>query len=387
MSLMFRDELRRRGHDARLFASNAGSGDSTCRADYFCFGTHSRLQMLLQPANPSAFRQLRRALAEFQPDVVHVRTFFWQLSPLILPLLRGIPSLYHVVSYKPICPLGTKMLPDGRNCEAPAGAVCFHERCLSARTWLPMMIQQKLWSRWRNVFDLVVATSEVVRRRLRKEGIDVAAVISEAIPTRPIRPPLSSPPTVAYAGRLVREKGVDLLLRAFSIVLRQVPDASLLIAGEGPERERLIGLISDLNLVSNVRFLGHLSQSEMERQFSTAWVQVVPSRWEEPFGLVAAEAMMRGNAVVGSAVGALPEIIQDDKTGFLVSPGDSAGLARSITRLLNNRELAETMGRGGRKLALARFDLVAHMQKFITLYDGLRSRTRARRPSVLVRTA
>ena len=387
MSLMFREDLRGRGHDARLFASSAGSVDSECRADYLCFGTHSRLQMLLQPANPSAFRQLRRALADFQPDVVHVRTFLWQLSPLILPLLRDVPSLYHVVSYKPICPLGTKMLPDGRSCEAPAGAVCFHERCLPARTWLPMMIQQKLWRRWRNVFDLVVATSEAVRQRLRKEGIDVAAVISEAIPTRPIRPPLSSPPTVAYAGRLVREKGVDLLLRAFTIVLRQIPDANLLIAGEGPERERLRGLISELNLASSVRLLGHLSQAEMERHFSTAWAQAVPSRWEEPFGLVAAEAMMRGTAVVGSAVGALTEIIQDDRTGFLVSPGDSAALARPITRLLNDRELAETMGRNGRETALARFDKDTHIQKFITLYEELRQHRPTGRPaSVLLRT-
>jgi glycosyltransferase involved in cell wall biosynthesis len=233
----------------------------------------------------------------------------------------------------------------------------------------------------------VVATSEAVRQRLSREGIDVAAVISEAVPTRPIRPPLSSPPTVAYAGRLVREKGVDLLLRAFPIVLRQIPDANLLIAGEGPERERLRGLISELNLASSVRLLGHLSQSEMERHFSTAWVQAVPSRWEEPFGLVAAEAMMRGTAVVGSAAGALTEIIQDNRTGFLVSPGDSAALARTITRLLNDRELAETMGRNGRQTALARFDKVAHIQKFIALYEQLRQHRPTGRPgSVVLRT-
>jgi glycosyltransferase involved in cell wall biosynthesis len=379
MSLMFREDLRRRGHDARLFASNVHSVDVECRADYVCFGTHSRLQTLLQPANPSAFRQLRRVLADFRPDVVHVRTFLWQLSPLILPLLREVPSLYHVVSYKSICPVGTKLLPDGRSCESPAGAVCFHQRCLPARTWLPMIVQHRLWRRWCGAFDLVVATSEAVRQRLSREGIAAASVIPEAIPERPMRSPLSTPPTVAYAGRLVREKGVDVLLRAFAVVRQQIPEARLLIAGQGPERERLSGLVGELKLSSSVSLLGHLSQPEMERQISSAWVQAVPSRWEEPFGLVAAEAMMRGTAVVASAVGALTEIIQHDRSGFLVSPGDSAALAFLLSRLLKDRALAESMGRTARETALTKFDAGAHVEKFIKLYEELRHPRRERR--------
>ncbi len=370
-SLMFRKNLRQRGHDARLFASNACSGTSPCQADYLCFGSQSGLQMLLQPANPSAFRQLRRTLADFKPDVVHVRTFLWQLSPLILPLLRDVPSLYHVVSYKAICPLGTKMLPDGRDCEVPAGIVCYQNGCLPLRMWPAMMLQQNLWRRWRNVFDLVVATSEAVRQRLTQEGIGVAAVISEAIPRRAIRPPLSSPPTVAFAGRLVPEKGVDLLLRAFAVVVRQIPDARLLIAGDGPQRENLIRLTAEFNITSRVRFLGHLSQPEMERLFAAAWLQVVPSRWAEPFGLVAAEAMMRGTAVVAAAVGALTEFIREGDTGFLVSPGDSEALARPMLCLLADRELADMIGRNGHEAALERFDKTAYLEKFISLYEQL----------------
>jgi hypothetical protein len=175
ISLMFRENLRQRGHDARLFASNASFANRSDGADYRCFGTHSGLQMLLQPANPSAYRQLRRALADFKPDVVHVRTFLWQMSPLILPLLRHVPSLYHVVSYKAICPLGTKMLPDGRSCEVSAGPACFQNGCLPLRIWPLMMLQQKLCRRWGHVFNLVVATSEAVRQRLMQERSDSQA--------------------------------------------------------------------------------------------------------------------------------------------------------------------------------------------------------------------
>lgn len=86
-----RDGLRERGHDARLFAGSAQPTTGNA-ADYECFGTLSRFRSLLQTANPFAYVELKRVLAEFRPDVVHVRIFLTQLSPLILPLLRNIPS-------------------------------------------------------------------------------------------------------------------------------------------------------------------------------------------------------------------------------------------------------------------------------------------------------
>src|SRR5712692_8465621 len=106
--LDLRDALRARGHDVRLFASNAGQNGSCSLADYTCRGTTSRFRTLLQSGNPWAAMKLRRVLADFQPDIVQVEMFLTQLSPLILPLLRNVRSIYHVVWYRPICPLGTK---------------------------------------------------------------------------------------------------------------------------------------------------------------------------------------------------------------------------------------------------------------------------------------
>jgi len=225
-AVALRDGLRQRGHDARIFASSAGPPGASSVADYECLGTTSYLRTLLQTANPWAFRKLRRVLVEFQPDIVHVKIFLTQLSPLILPLLRDVPSLYHVVWYRPICPLGTKMLPDGTTCTVRAGAVCYYNHCLPLRDWLPLMAQMRLWRRWRGVFDLIVANSEAVKGRLIAEGIEPVEVIRSGVPIQPARPPLSSPPTVAFAGRLVREKGADLLVRAFSKIAAQIPAAT-----------------------------------------------------------------------------------------------------------------------------------------------------------------
>src|SRR5581483_3113158 len=111
-------------------------------------------------------------------------------------------------------------------------------------------------------------------------------------------------------------------------------DAQLLIAGEGPERQQLMSEIRRLQLTSSVTVLGHLSREEMERQFAGAWVQVVPSRWEEPFGLVAAEGSMRGTAVIASDTGGLAEIVRHNETGILFPPGNIAALSEAIYSLL-----------------------------------------------------
>lgn len=370
-TLALRTRLRQRGHDARLFTSGARPTAGASPADYECLGTTSRWRTLLQTANPWACVRLRRVLAEFQPDVVHVQMFLTQLSPLILPVLKEVPSLYHVVWYRPVCPLGTKMLPDGTACHVPAGAVCYRTRCLPLRDWVPLMVQMQLWRRWQNAFDLIVANSHAVKACLVAEGIGPVEVIWYGVPVRPLRPSLLSPPTVVFAGRLVREKGVDVLVRAFAAVVTHLSEARLLVVGEGPEREHLEKLITDLGLSSRVALLGHLPHEEAERVCATAWVQAVPSRWAEPFGIVAAEALMRGTAVVASNAGGLAEIVQDGQTGLLVPPGDVDALAAALLRLLRDRELAEQLGQAGRQSALVHFNEDACIEKFLAVYHRL----------------
>jgi glycosyltransferase involved in cell wall biosynthesis len=369
--LILRDGLRRRGYDVRYFASYAGCGRGRSAADYECFGTISRFQTLLQTANPWAFWTLRRVLADFQPDLVHVRMFLGQLSPLILLLLRNRPSLYHIALYEAICPLGTKMLPDGNPCRVPAGMACYDNRCLPLRAVLPQMLRMILWRRWRHAFNLIVANSEAVRRRFLAEFDQPVEVVLNGIPARSPRLPLSFPPTVAFAGRLIPEKGVTVLVRAFARVVKELPDAHLLLAGEGPERNRLEKLIATLKLSQSISLLGHLPHPELDHRFSTAWVQAVPSLWEEPFGIVAAESMMRGTAVVASNSGGLAEIVQDGRSGILVPPGDEAVLAEALLLLLRNRDLAEQMGRAGRETALTQFNETTFVDKFIRLYEKL----------------
>jgi glycosyltransferase involved in cell wall biosynthesis len=369
--LMLRDRLRERGHEVRVFASSARPGGGEGFADYECFGTTSRFRTLLQTANPWAHWRLRRVLAAFQPEVVHVLLHLTQLSPLILPLLRNVPSVFHAQWYRAVCPLGTKMFPDGQTCHVPWGTVCYHTHCLPLRDWVPLMVQMRLWRQWRQAFNRVVAVSTAVQRSLIAEGIAPVDVIWNGIPPQRSRPPLVSPPTAAFAGRFVREKGIDVLLRAFAKVVAAIPEARLVLVGDGPERLPLHRLIADLGLSTRVSIAGHLPRQELEQYLAKAWVQVVPSRWSEPFGLVAAEAMMRGTAVIASDTGGLMEIVQDGDTGFLVPPGDPEALATRLLQVLHDRDLAEHLGQAGRTMALACLSETTVVDRFVEVYQQL----------------
>jgi glycosyltransferase involved in cell wall biosynthesis len=239
------------------------------------------------------------------------------------------------------------------------------------RDWLPLMAQLHLWRRWRGVFDLVVADSHALRARLVAEGLGPVETVWPGVSDTPRQSPLDQAPTVAFSGRLVPEKGVAVLLRAFAAVSRELPDARLLLAGEGPQREEIRQLVAALDLGAHARLLGHLRPQDVERELGGAWVQAVPSLWEEPFGLVAAEAQMRGTAVVASRTGGLPEIVRDGETGLLVPPGDEQALTVALVRVLRDRAWAERLGRAGRARALARFGEAAWVDRYLELYRSL----------------
>jgi glycosyltransferase involved in cell wall biosynthesis len=368
---MLRAELRRRGHEVRVFTSRARSGSGPDFADDVCFGTTSRFRTLLQSFNPWAYLGLRRVLGRYRPDVVHVCMFLTQLSPTILPLLRDTPSLFYAVWYRPVCPTGTKLRPDGRECDVDWGRVCHASRCVPLRDWLPLMMQMNAWRRRQDSFDRVVANSNATAERLRDGGIEASDVVWPGVLPRPLGRPLSTVPTVVCAARLVREKGVDVLVDAFAELAGEFPDARLTVAGDGPERSALVRRVESRDLDGRVTFLGRVSPVELQRRFSGAWVQVVPSRWAEPFGMVAAEGMMRGCAVVATDAGGLREIVVDGDTGFLVPPGDVRALSRALRPLLRGPDLADRMGREGRDRALRKFGVEVQADRFLAIYRSL----------------
>lgn len=158
--------------------------------------------------------------------------------------------------------------------------------------------------------------------------------------------------TVLFIGRLSREKGVHVLLEAWANV--KTPQANLLVVGDGPERANLETLAAELNL-RNVKFTGFLPPDQQDSVWRSACVSVVPSIWQEPFGMVVFEAWSRGVAPIVSRIGGLQEIVTDSIDGRHVPPDDPRELASVIDDLLLNPEPRQLLARTGTENFDARF--------------------------------
>lgn len=368
-----RDGLRARGHDARLLASRARPEGAPWSADYACAGTLTALRTPLQALNPSARRTMRHAIREFRPDVVHVGLFLTQLSPSILEPMRGVPALHHLQWYRAICPLGTKRLPDGSRCEVPWGIACLRNGCLRVHDWMPLMLQRSLLERGRDVFHAFVAPSNRLKALVESAGISPIEVVPNAVsePTRVHTVNGIEPQTIGFAGRITAEKGVGVLVDAFEIVVTRQPLARLILVGDGPERPAIERRIQTSRLAERVEITGWLPWEEAEHRLARVAVQAVPSVWEEPFGLVAAEAMMRGTPVVASDIGGLGEVVRHGRTGMLVPPGDPEALAAALLTLLEDRETGRRLARAGEAVARERYALGPFVERMIEIYRRL----------------
>ncbi len=154
-------------------------------------------------------------------------------------------------------------------------------------------------------------------------------------------------PTILYMGRLVPKKGVHILIRAMSHVVKKYPDALLLIGGKGKMKTFLSSYASTLGLKENVRFLGYVPDSLLPNLYLSSNVFVLPSTTSESFGITLLEAMASGTPVIGSNVGGIPDVIHD--CGLIVEPGNPKKLSDAIITLLDDENLRKKLGKKGRK--------------------------------------
>jgi glycosyltransferase involved in cell wall biosynthesis len=377
--------MRSRGHEVALFSMADSRGEPTPYDRHFMPHTdfkqaggwfHKARLAAHAIYSREARRRIRAMIADFRPDVAHVRNIYHHLSPSILWELKKqkVPVVYHLNDFKVLC-ASYNLVLRGEACEACKGGKFWHalqEKCYpgwGARTTLVAEAYVHKWlGTYRKCVDCFLAPSQFVRDKFVEHGWDTAKfeVLPHFQPLKGIAERNAENAPLLYFGRLSPEKGVDDLLHA----MQRLPSLRLVIAGDGPERGRLQQLAVELGL-TNVEFAGNLRGAELEHAIANSRFTVLPSHAYETLGKTILESYAAARSVVATDWGSRRELVHVGQTGLLYRKGDVEELALAIQFLSSQPELAGKMGRAGREQVRQNYTPEAHYETLMGLYERL----------------
>ncbi|MGH9088889.1 MAG: glycosyltransferase family 4 protein [Acidimicrobiales bacterium] len=349
-------------------AALAGAGHDVVRFerasdDIASWPAHRKVLLPLRVIwNGAAVVDLDDALAGVRPDVVHVHNVFPLLSPAILRSCdrMRVPCVVTLHNYQLLCPSGL-LHRTGAACNdcverrVPVPAVrhgCYRGSPVAS---VPVAASVAVHRRaWQRIPSAYLFLSEAQRRAL--EPLGLPAWRSFVKPNLVRAPAGARVPEdlVVYLGRLAEVKGLRVLMRAWDRVAASPVGGHvrLAIAGAGPMDAEVRTWAA---AHPTVELHGLLDREGCDRLLQRAVAVVVPSEWQEPFGLVVAEAMAAGVPPVATAHGAFPELVTDEVDGLLSPPGDAAALAAQLGRLVEDSDLARRLGAAARQTYARRF--------------------------------
>ncbi len=337
-----------------------------------------RLARLLYPFKIiysfEARRKIRRVLADFDPDAVHLNNFNFQLTPSILYEIKKyatankkmIRIIYTAHDYQLVCP--NHMLKNPRTekiCEECLGGSfgkCTRNRCIhgsglrsilgSLEAYLYQLLQTY------RLLDTIICPSVFMQKKLQSypllaERTLVMPNFANLIQLKEVR----KEDYVLYFGRYSVEKGFRTLLEA----CRKLPDIPFVFAGKGPLEEELVG-------ISNVKNLGFLTGEQLAELVRKARFSVYPSEWYENCPLSVIESQMYGTPVLGADIGGIPELIEAGRTGELFRSADSLDLQKKIKQLWQDRAESERMAQNCRQACFNTVD--QYCTRLLEIYQG-----------------
>ncbi len=327
-----------------------------------------------------AYRKMRRLAAATRPDVAHLHIFQHQLSPSILYALKeqGVPIVYTAHDLKCLC-ANYRMLVNNRVCEDCRGHRYYHcfknvcvkgSRLKSLVNVIEMTLHRLLKSY--DLVDIIITPSKFYQKKFLEFGFPREKVVylPNFLDAGPDAPDQDLANYFIYLGRLSDEKGMLTLLKA----MEQVEGIELYIIGTGAMAEEIEGQIAEKNLGGKVKLLGFKSGPELDSLIRKAMFSVMPSEWYEnaPYSLL--EMMAYGKPVIGAAIGGIPEMIDEGRSGLLFKPGDHRELAEKICVLKDDPDLVLQYGRQARAKLIKDFNSRDHFSKLMQIYNKVTRR-------------
>jgi len=378
--------LESHGHEVAFFAMHHPKNEKTKWSKYFVkevdltarrgfmedFETASNFVY-----STEAKENLSKLLKEFKPDIVHMHNIYHQLSTSILDVLKKIaaPKVMTLHDYKLICP-NYSLFTEGRVCER-----CWRHRyyqaiihkCLqdsyaaSALAAYEMYIV-KARQIYESVIDCFVSPSLFLKEKLEDWDVELKRI--EHLPNflflDDYVPNYDSGNYYFFFGRLAAEKGVADLINVFG----ELDKLNLKIAGTGPLEESLKETVRAQNL-NNIEFVGFQTGEPLHRLIANARAIIAPTLWYDNYPYSVLEAQAAGKVVIASRMGGIPEMIENEATGYLYEPRNKFDLRARIEDTMREGKNLQEIGRAARARVERENGAEVHYQKIMGIYKSL----------------
>lgn len=360
--------LRRYGHQVTLYLRSNDELQALSLAQ--------RLQLLARITYATDSQSdVQKLLRDLKPDIVHVHNTFAMLSPSVYDACQkeDVPVVQSLHNYRLLCPAAT-FYRHGDTCQecvthgllSSVRHACYRDsRAMSAAVAL-MLKTHRVRRTWEQI-DAYIALSGFQKSKFVQCGFPAGRIHVKPNFVGSDPNPNAKPHSGEYAlfvGRLSPEKGVETLLKAWEMLPVRVP---LVIAGDGPMRTSLESQVAHKRLHS-VSFVGQKKRHEIYDLLGEAAFLIVPSVWEEPFGLIIAEAFACGTPVLGASIGAIQEMVEDRITGLRFRPGDAADLADKVAWGWTHLPQLAVMGKAARQTYEERYTAETNYLLLMQIY-------------------
>lgn len=324
-------------------------------------------------------REVDRAIRDFKPDVLHVHNLFFTASPSVIRTAarHHIPVVMTLHNYRLIC-ANALLLRDNAVCTLCVQKVlpldgirykCYHGSAVESGLVTAITGWHKMIGTWQRKVDAYITLTEFARSQFRASSMASVSDRLRLLPNFIFDPGMGRPPAgrdryYLFVGRISQEKGVGVLLEAFS----RLAGSNLVIIGDGPERS---SLEEKYRSFSNIRFAGPQPKTAVLEAMKECRALVFPSIWYEGLPFTIIEAFATGTPVLASAIGSMQELIRDGYNGLHFQPGDANALIRVISAFEASPEAYSPLYGQARQTWGNNYHPEIHYNNLIGIYESV----------------
>jgi glycosyltransferase involved in cell wall biosynthesis len=375
--------LESQGHEVAYFSAADDQAETKWRSYFppvslYKQGTFSSkiLNFSNMVYNHKAKFQMSRLIKDFKPDIIHAFAIYIQLTPSILDAAReaGVPAVMSCNDYKHICP-SYKLFHHGKLCDECRGGKYYRatvNRCshdsytYSIGSTVEAYIHEKINVYRKNVHTFLFASEFMAHKTEEFWGKDSFRwkILRNPFDATIYPDKISIGNYALFFGRLIEEKGVDILLAAAKLN----PDIPIVIVGDGPDQSQLLAQAKSLGL-NHIQFLGPKWGNELDIILLNCRFVVVPSLWHENFPYVILQSFAMGKPVIGSNRGGIPELVVHGERGLIYEANDPAALSTAMGTLMRNESLSLQMGTEAKRFVNSNFNAKQFYQSLMKIYN------------------